>query len=81
MKALIKSLAVTLTASLVSVSAFAADTKPLNLDELLAQLEKGKLAQSAENQSREQAFLAQRAEQEKLLQQATARRDAALKKI
>ena len=80
MKALIKSLAVTLTASLVSVSAFAADTKPLNLDELLAQLEKGKLAQSAENQSREQAFLAQRAEQEKLLQQATARRDAALKK-
>ena len=78
-KKVLKTVAVTLAASLVSVSAIAADTKPLNLDELLAQLEKGKLAQSAENQSREQAFLNQRAEQDQLIKQAQARRDAALK--
>jgi biopolymer transport protein ExbB len=80
MKKIFKSLSVTLAASLVSVSAFAADSQPLNLDELLAQLEKGKQAQSAENQSREQSFLNQRAEQDRLLRQATARRDAAIQK-
>ena len=79
-KRAIKSVAVTIAASLVSVSALAADSKPLNLDQLLAQLEKGKLAQSAENQSREQAFLNQRAEQDRLLRQAEARRTAALNK-
>lgn len=79
-KRAIKSVAVTIAASLVSVSALAADSKPLNLDQLLAQLEKGKVAQSAENQSREQAFLNQRAEQDRLLKQAETRRDAALNK-
>ena len=80
MKTLFKTVATTLAASLVSISAFAADTQPLNLDQLLAQLEKGQQAQSAENKSREQSFLNQRAQQDKLLQQATARRDAALNK-
>ena len=79
-KKTLKSVALALATSLVSVSVFAADTKPLNLDELLAQLVQGKLAQSAENQTREQAFLNQRAEQDRLLRQAEARRDAALKK-
>ncbi len=79
-KKTLKSVALTLATSLVSVSVFAADTKPLNLDELLAQLEQGKLAQSAENQTREQAFLNQSAEQDRLLRQAEARRDTALKK-
>jgi len=79
MKSILKTVAVTLAASLVSISALAADTKALNLDDLLAQLEKGQAAQSAENKSREQAFLNQRAEQDKLLKQATTRRDQALK--
>jgi biopolymer transport protein ExbB len=80
MKTILKSMALAATATVLSFNVFAAtETKPLNLDQLLAQLEQGKTAQSAENKSREQAFLAQRAEQDKLLKQAIQTRDNAIK--
>jgi biopolymer transport protein ExbB len=59
---------------------FAADEKtPLDLDQLLSQLQTGKAQQNKENKTREQAFLRQRADQDKILNQATNTRDNALK--
>ncbi|WP_252731660.1 MotA/TolQ/ExbB proton channel family protein [Psychrosphaera sp. F3M07] len=84
MNALMKSL-VTTSASLLLVlttamPSFAADEKkPLDLDQLLAQLQNGKTQQNQENKTREQAFLRQRAEQDNMLKQATTTRDNALK--
>ena len=60
-----------------------ANAKPstaLNLDELLQQLEQGKLAQSQQNQSREQRFLAQKNEQDRLLREANQQKAQALSK-
>ena len=55
----------------LALSVQAADTnKALDLDQLLQQLEQGKLAQTQENKSREQRFIAQKAEQDKMLRQA-----------
>lgn len=60
-------------AVLLSTSALA--QQPVNLDELLDQLQQGQFAQSQENQQREAEFAAQEAEQERLLQEAIAERD------
>lgn len=80
MKKLLKPALTALFASSFACSVFAAeDAKPLNLDQLLQQLEQGQMAQSKENQTREQRFLSQKAEQDKLLQDAQTRRDNAIK--
>lgn len=80
MKNLLKFAAASTAGLLLSMSVVAQEAKPLDLDQLLAQLAQGQAAQSAENKSREQAFLSQRAEQDKLLKQAFAKRDAELAK-
>lgn len=48
----------------------------VNLDELLQQLEQGKIAQSEQNKQREAEFVAKRGEQDDLLKQAVATRTA-----
>ncbi|MDP5028884.1 MAG: MotA/TolQ/ExbB proton channel family protein [Paraglaciecola sp.] len=60
-------------------TAFAQESKALDLDALLKQLEQGKFQQSKQNSAREQAFTQKRAEQEQMLKSAGAQRDAALK--
>lgn len=53
----------------------AAPQQPLNLDQLLQQLQQGKFAQSQENQQREARFKAEAAAQERLLREAMAERE------
>lgn len=53
--------------------------RALDLDALLKQLEEGRFAQSQQNQAREQAFSAQRAEQDRILRETTQQRDAMLR--
>jgi biopolymer transport protein ExbB len=60
-------------------SAFAQESKALDLDALLKQLEQGKFQQSKQNTEREQEFTQKRAEQEQMLKSAAAKRDAALR--
>ncbi|EKE87611.1 MotA/TolQ/ExbB proton channel family protein [Idiomarina xiamenensis] len=48
--------------------------EPVNLDQLLQQLEQGQFAQSQQNKEREQAFRAQAAQQQQLLRDAIAER-------
>jgi len=52
--------------------------RALDLDALLKQLEEGKFSQTQQNQAREQEFIAQRAEQDRILRETRARRDAML---
>ena len=65
-------------AILFSVGAHAANERALDLDALLKQLEQGQFAQKRENVEREQAFSAQRAEQDQVLRDTTVKRDNAL---
>ena len=73
-----------LTAAFLSTgllaSAMAQDAKPqpLNLDQLLKQLQQGQLAQQQDNQQREREFISKVAEQDQMLQQATAARNQQL---
>ncbi|MDN4503790.1 MotA/TolQ/ExbB proton channel family protein [Alteromonadaceae bacterium BrNp21-10] len=67
----------TLMALLVSSSAMA-QSKPLDLDALLKQLENGQTLQGQQNQQREQEFAAKVNEQDRLLKQAIAGRDGQL---
>ena len=60
-------------------SAVAQESKALDLDALLKQLEQGKFQQTQQNNAREQEFIQKRAEQDQMLKSATAARDAALK--
>jgi biopolymer transport protein ExbB len=53
--------------------------KALDLDALLKQLEEGKFSQTQQNQAREAEFIAKRAEQDQILLETRARRDAALR--
>src|SRR5690554_7249919 len=53
----------------------AAPQQPLNLDQLLQQLQQGKFAQSQENQQREARFKTEAAAQELLLREAMAERE------
>lgn len=78
MKKLFKPAIAAILSATFAVSAFAAP-KAMNLDELLKRLEQGQAAQSAENKTREQEFLSQRAEQDRLLKESIQRRDNAIK--
>lgn len=60
-------------ASMSTVSA--APQEPVDLDELLRQLQQGQFAQSEENQQREARFRAQADEQQRILREAIAERD------
>ena len=71
-------LAVGLAAGLVT-TAVAQEAKPLNLDQLLKQLEQGQVAQQQDNQQREREFISKVAEQDQMLAQATALRDEQLR--
>lgn len=59
--------------------AVAQEAKPLNLDQLLKQLEQGQVAQQQDNQQREREFISKVAEQDQMLAQATAMRDEQLR--
>ncbi|MGQ8364895.1 MotA/TolQ/ExbB proton channel family protein [Glaciecola sp. 1036] len=67
-------------AGILSFGVLAQDSdKALDLDALLKQLEEGKFAQTQQNKQREADFVSQRAEQERILRETTARRDALLR--
>lgn len=76
------------TASLIRLLAFtpvvlaplAAAQQATSLDELLLQLQNGQIAQTKQNQTREQAFTLKVNEQSRLLEQAIAARDQAIDK-
>ncbi|PRO75456.1 energy transducer TonB [Alteromonas alba] len=67
-----------LVAASISVSAVAQDDRALDLDALLKQLEEGKFAQTEQNKQREQEFMAQRAEQDRILRETAQLRDRTL---
>lgn len=67
-----------LVAASISVSAVAQDDRALDLDALLKQLEEGKFAQTQQNKQREQEFMAQRAEQDRILRETAQLRDRTL---
>ncbi|WP_395345565.1 MotA/TolQ/ExbB proton channel family protein [Ningiella sp. W23] len=63
----------------MSGGAFAQENeRAIDLDALLKQLEEGKFSQSQQNQAREQDFIAQRSEQDRILRETLERRDALL---
>ncbi|MBT1450391.1 MotA/TolQ/ExbB proton channel family protein [Glaciecola sp. XM2] len=68
--------------ALVSVFALGAQAqeneRAIDLDALLKQLEEGRFAQSQQNEAREREFMAQRAEQDRILRETIQRRDALL---
>ncbi|WP_414829800.1 MotA/TolQ/ExbB proton channel family protein [Alteromonas sp. H39] len=66
----VKRIAVGLAALSISVSAMAQSDRALDLDALLKQLEEGQFAQSEQNKQREQDFMQQRAEQDRMLEEA-----------
>ncbi|MCU7553093.1 MotA/TolQ/ExbB proton channel family protein [Alteromonas sp. ASW11-19] len=74
----VKRIAVGLAALSISVGAMAQDDRAMDLDALLKQLEEGQFAQSEQNQAREREFMQQRAEQDRLLEEARQRRNALL---
>ena len=67
-----------LVAASISVNAVAQDDRALDLDALLKQLEEGKFAQTEQNKQREQEFMAQRAEQDRILRETAQLRDRTL---
>lgn len=84
MKALLHSLVskasiTLLIATFACVSVAQENERALDLDALLKQLEEGSFAQSQQNQAREAAFIAQRGEQDRILRETMARRDALLR--
>lgn len=64
-----------MAALLVGASASAAPQDPINLDQLLQQLQQGQFEQSAENKQREARFRAEANEQARILRDAIAERD------
>jgi biopolymer transport protein ExbB len=69
----IKSIA--LIVGLLAITAQAAPQQPVDLDQLLKQLQQGQYAQSEENKQREARFRAEAAQQQQLLREAIAQRD------
>lgn len=74
------------TVSIISFSALLAfgvsaqeNDKALDLDALLKQLEEGKFSQNQQNQAREKEFVAKRADQDRILRETVAKRDAMLR--
>ncbi|TDP39207.1 outer membrane transport energization protein ExbB [Idiomarina aquatica] len=73
----LKKLTLAAAASLLAMSASAAKPQdPINLDQLLQQLQQGQFSQSEENKAREARFRQQEAQQEQILQEAIAQRNA-----
>ncbi len=75
---LFKNIVFGLVAASISVSAVAQNDRALDLDALLQQLEEGKFAQTQQNKQREQEFMAQRAEQDRILRETAQLRDRTL---
>ncbi|MFC6440758.1 MotA/TolQ/ExbB proton channel family protein [Bowmanella sp. JS7-9] len=73
MKNIVNRLVISLFAGAVALSAGAQETKPLDLDALLKQLEQGKFEQYKQNEAREREFTSQVAEQDAMLRDARAR--------
>lgn len=67
--------AVTAAALLISQPAFSAPQDPINLDQLLQQLQQGQFEQTEENKQREARFRAEANEQARILRDAIAERD------
>ncbi|RZQ55354.1 energy transducer TonB [Pseudidiomarina tainanensis] len=67
--------AVATTALLLSQQAFSAPQDPINLDQLLQQLQQGQFEQTEENKQREARFRAEADEQARILREAIAERD------
>ncbi|PHR65741.1 MAG: energy transducer TonB [Idiomarina sp.] len=63
------------TALLISQQALSAPQDPINLDQLLKQLQQGQFEQTEENKQREARFRAEANEQERILREAIAERD------
>ncbi len=66
---------IALAAGLMTASVHAAPQQPVDLDQLLQQLQQGQYAQSEENKQREARFRAEAAQQQQLLREAIAQRD------
>jgi biopolymer transport protein ExbB len=79
-KSLVSKAAVITLMSFFALAVNAQDNeRALDLDALLKQLEEGKFSQSQQNQAREQDFIAQRSEQDRILRETVAQRDAMLR--
>ena len=74
---LISSLVLVTVTSLTTNTVFA--QQAANLDELLSQLQQGKIAQSKQNETREREFNSKKAQQDQLLKQSINTRDDAIK--
>ena len=73
----LKKLTLAAAASLLAMSASATKPQdPINLDQLLQQLQQGQFSQSEENKAREARFRQQEAQQKQILQEAIAQRNA-----
>lgn len=78
MKQLIKHITIAISAVVISFGAAAQSDRAVDLDALLKQLEEGKFAQNQENAQREREFQQKRAEQDRILRETTAKRNAML---
>jgi biopolymer transport protein ExbB len=70
---------ISISAALVTSVSAQENEKALDLDALLQQLEEGKFSQTQQNKAREQAFVEKRQEQDRILRDTIALRDAKLK--
>lgn len=77
MRKLLRNTAVLLVATFAGVTS-AQESKPLDLDALLKQLEQGQFQQNQQNAQRETEFIQKRAEQDQMLRDATSRRNGEL---
>lgn len=71
MKSMFKFISAALMTSFMAGGAMAAESKPLDLDALLKQLEEGKYQQNQQNATREKEFAAKVSEQDRMLREAT----------
>ncbi|MDM7861759.1 MotA/TolQ/ExbB proton channel family protein [Alteromonas sp. ASW11-36] len=78
MKKLVKNISLAVVLSFTATASLAQGERALDLDALLEQLEQGKFAQSQQNEARERDFMQRRAEQDRILRETVAQRDAEL---
>ncbi|MFA3792592.1 MotA/TolQ/ExbB proton channel family protein [Aliiglaciecola sp. SL4] len=77
MRKLFRNTAVLLVATFAGAT-FAQESKPLDLDALLKQLEQGQYQQNQQNTQREKEFVQKRAEQDQMLRDVTSQRNSEL---
>ncbi|MDO6695076.1 MotA/TolQ/ExbB proton channel family protein [Aliiglaciecola sp. 3_MG-2023] len=77
MRKLFRNTAVLLVATFAGAT-FAQESKPLDLDALLKQLEQGQYQQNQQNTQREKEFVQKRAEQDQMLRDVTSKRNGEL---